>query len=539
MNYWQFKFKPELWEGFEKLETGDVFSTTAKENRKLSNRIGDIVFWYKIDNKKDAIKGIYFVSEIISEPKEDEDLGTGYSIDLRILKSMVNEPFILKENGFDYLIEKINAKNMSSSKYLFEEEDGGKELYGLLGVENIEKQAELDIDESFKNSLESIKFKNIENGKMFNPFLDMNLIKGEVKHVSFLANLLNPNGTHYHGELFLLSFLEILNQKVNIDELKNFNAKNANVITEKLTDTNKRIDLWIEDDNFIIAIEAKVESKDSYDQLESYNTFLNGKKKKFILIYLTKEGEKPINKYDDSLILISFKYDIKNMIENSLKTRLHPKVEITLNEYKNALLTHIYNLETTWSYSYDLLREMTKNEQIFQQSREIKNIYYRNKSRFHLTVIEDLASNFEKSKAKIELDFFRKIKHAVEALDDSLKIDSSCEYTNILQNQNDEIGEMRDINTVYLARRERVFYRENDYVQILYKVNQIEIFIRNDKEGLKVEVYKLGTDEIIKEKEICEQNTFSNEHISKLINKNESLKLINKIKSIINEVLLT
>ena len=36
------------------------------EHKKLANRIGDIVFWYRKDNKKDVVKGIYFVTEKFS-----------------------------------------------------------------------------------------------------------------------------------------------------------------------------------------------------------------------------------------------------------------------------------------------------------------------------------------------------------------------------------------------------------------------------------------------------------------------------------------
>lgn len=530
MNYWQFKFKEELWQGFEKLEIGDVFTTTTREVKKLSNRIGDIVFWYRTDYGR---KGIYFVSEIISEPKEDEDLETGYSIDLRILKSLVNEPFILEKNGFSNLVDKINAKQLGGSKYLFEKEDKGEELFNLLSIDAKQKTLYETVDFEIKNKLEDIKAKNISDGKMFNPFLDMNLIKGEVKHVSFVANLLNPHGTHYHGDLFLIKFLEVLNKKIGF--AKDFNTKKANVITEKLTDIKQRIDLWIEDDNFIIAIEAKVESKDSFNQLNAYDKFLKKQKKDYILLYLTKDGIEPSNEYPNTVILISFKDDIKATIEKSLKESLHPKIATTLYEYHNALLTHIHGLETTWNYSFDILQEITKNEDLFKKAREIKNIYYRKMKEFNLTVVEDLAINFEKSKARIELKVFESIKQHIQI--QNLEFDSESKYANIFIEKNCDIVEMKDINTVYYARRERVFGKKNDFIQISYKVDKYEILICNDINGLNI--YKLNNDKIIEEQKICEPEVFRNENISQLINKTQIKEILVNIEKSINKLIGT
>jgi len=530
MNYWQFKFKEELWDGFEKLEIGDVFDTTVREVHKLSNRIGDIVFWYKKDNNKNSKKGIYFVSEIISEPRENEEFGNGYSIDLRILKSLVNEPFILEENGFADLVSKINKKQQAGTKYLFEDEDKGDELYELLSVGDVQKQSEIKIEQQLIDNIKQIKDANINDGNMFNPFLDMNLIKGEVKHISFIANLLNPRGTHFERNLFLKKFIDVLKDKANgyKDYLDNFDTDNANVITEKLTDTNKRIDLWIEDDNFIIAIEGKVDTEDSFNQLNNYDRYLKKQKKPYILIYLTKEGYEPVNDYPSSTILIGFKNEIIKTIENSLINKIHPKVEATLREYKNALLTYIYGLESTWKYSYDIISEIIKSEESFKKYRDIKNFYYYDKKRYVLTVVEDIAKNFEKSKAKIELEFFLKIKKAIQ---NKFEIEFlNDDYSNVL-NGNESIDLMNDIETVYLARRNRVFSKGDDAIQISFKKNTSHFVIASNSYGLVV--FKIIENDNDENYEICDYKIFNSDNISKLLNENVASIYIDKILNIL------
>ncbi|MEA1953766.1 MAG: hypothetical protein U9O24_05195 [Campylobacterota bacterium] len=96
MNFWQFKFKDELWENFQTLEIGDTFTTTItdKEKNKLNNKIGDIVFWYRTGTKKDIINGIYFVTEFISNVREDEEYINNYSVEMRIIESHKDNPFI-------------------------------------------------------------------------------------------------------------------------------------------------------------------------------------------------------------------------------------------------------------------------------------------------------------------------------------------------------------------------------------------------------------------------------------------------------------
>jgi hypothetical protein len=66
------------------------------------------------------------------------------------------------------------------------------------------------------------------NGELFNIFKVLKVESSEVRlHSAFLAELLNPNGSHGCGETFLRSFM----QRFKVDD---FNFASAQVEVEKL-----------------------------------------------------------------------------------------------------------------------------------------------------------------------------------------------------------------------------------------------------------------------------------------------------------------
>lgn len=545
MNYWQFKFTDALWEGFEKLEVGDVFDTTITEHKKLSGHVGDIVFWYRKDKKKDVAKGIYFVCEIVSEPRENESYKNRYSIDMRILKNLVDNPFILEKHGFKKLVEKINKKAQAGTRYLFEEKDKGEELYKKLSVENIESFKKEKIDTKLLKTIEKIKSENIENGKMFNPFLDMGLIKGEVKHLSFLANLFNPHGTHFQKDIFLKHFIKMLLEFETLENnkyLKKFNTQNVKVFTEKVIDNNKRIDIWIEDNDFIIAIEGKVEAKDSKNQLMDYDKFLKKTKKPYILIYLTKYGEEPDNEYPEDLCLLNFQENIHDCISESLEEKLHPKVKSTLEEYINSLTTYLYGLNPKWSYEFDIMSEIISSKKNFEKYRDIKNQYYYDKAQYKFSVVEDMAKAFDKSKALIELNFFSKICNKVEPVLEKKGFEFNLELSNILHEPK-FIGNVVDVDTIYEARIDRInvvvengvlqnkfhqicvgFQKKNHIIQIVNGIMGLDIYLfKNEKEVNKISIHK---------------NLFDFEKISELLESNYDKKMLDKVFKAVENLLL-
>lgn len=141
-----------------------------------------------------------------------------------------------------------------------------------------------------------IKNKKFEQGETFNIFNTLGFHSDEVRiHSPFIAELLNPKGSHGSAALFLKSFLEIINVE---EDYINVNHCSTNIlervigpITEK---EGGRIDIIIEDGNHAIIIENKIYAGDQKKQMLRYNNY--GKKNfpnGFKLIYLTLDGHEP------------------------------------------------------------------------------------------------------------------------------------------------------------------------------------------------------------------------------------------------------
>src|SRR3989339_276700 len=148
------------------------------------------------------------------------------------------------------------------------------------------------------------EYKKMYNKKMAFDFNFINFFKvGENKVSEILAYFLNPNEKHGQGNVFLKEFLEFLISMKIIDlnkTIEDLDINNVKVITEKVinkdpqSDKIGRIDIFLEFNNYVIAIENKLWAKDQPNQLSDYSTFLAKKKKEnFILFYLTPYKKKP------------------------------------------------------------------------------------------------------------------------------------------------------------------------------------------------------------------------------------------------------
>lgn len=149
---------------------------------------------------------------------------------------------------------------------------------------------------------EQVEKRNIEletckkRGELFNIFQVLHLERREtVTHSAFLAELLNPNGSHGMGAACLRSFIQHIPclQKIPFD------TTSANVyieyyIGEISSDYSKggRIDILISDgQNNSIIIENKIDANDQPKQLYRYYQFASTNYKNYCILYLTPDKE--------------------------------------------------------------------------------------------------------------------------------------------------------------------------------------------------------------------------------------------------------
>jgi len=131
------------------------------------------------------------------------------------------------------------------------------------------------------------------SGANYNLFCIIGMENDEVKvHSKFVANLLNPRGSHGQGAFFLDHFLDRFN-------LSGFDSSTAKIRVERHIGKIKgveggRIDIDIWDKSgFHIIIENKIKAKDGKNQLLRYHNYGVNRCKNHRLIYLSLFGEMP------------------------------------------------------------------------------------------------------------------------------------------------------------------------------------------------------------------------------------------------------
>lgn len=136
------------------------------------------------------------------------------------------------------------------------------------------------------------------SGQLYNIFSLFSIMgdwpSSEAKHSIFIADLLNPGGTHGAGDKFLRYFL---NQAGINDFVLNPRYSFSNIteryIGEATENEGGRIDIIFEDGNNALIIENKIYAADQQHQLIRYYNYANVRFKNFRLIYLTLDGHEP------------------------------------------------------------------------------------------------------------------------------------------------------------------------------------------------------------------------------------------------------
>lgn len=223
-----------------------------------------------------------------------------------------------------------------------------------------------------------------KNGESFNLISVMQMEWDETKtHSRILADLLNPNGSHGQGSIFLEKFLCLSESLQELD----LELSKVHVIVEKnigKIDSHYqhggRIDIVIEAGDKAIIIENKINAPDQKNQLLRYQryadqTYRDG----YRIIYLNKFGT-PASDYstgnklsDDDYLQLGYSTDILNWLEVCQSySKDKPRIFDVLEQYKEAI-----NLITDHSMDdislEQLLNLLTKKENIWATSQILLN----------------------------------------------------------------------------------------------------------------------------------------------------------------------
>ncbi len=179
----------------------------------------------------------------------------------------------------------------------------------------LKKTIELEEISSLLNGINTLLThqKEIEKikGETFNIFSILGVESKENKtHSNFIAELLNPNGSHLQGSVFLELFLETIEYK-NTLSFSSLNVIKEHHIGRKTNSDGGRIDILITDFNNYISIENKIYAGDQENQLIRYCNF---KKECNKVYYLTLFGEEAtdLSIKDSNLLTEKEGYKLKN-----------------------------------------------------------------------------------------------------------------------------------------------------------------------------------------------------------------------------------
>jgi len=164
----------------------------------------------------------------------------------------------------------------------------------------------------------------------------------EIRHSNFISWLLDPNGNHGLGDLFLKRFLKDIFSNQKYDWINEFAIDSLDLDDTEVKREWHNIDLLIQCKGFIVCIENKLFAGEHSDQLKKYHetvdTYYKDYKKAFI--YLTPYGIEP-EKEEDAKLWRTYSYDdIARNIETimSLYSKdLADKVKGYLEDYLIAI----------------------------------------------------------------------------------------------------------------------------------------------------------------------------------------------------------
>lgn len=209
-----------------------------------------------------------------------------------------------------------------------------------------------------------------KQGDFFNVFNTLEICTEEVRlHSAFIAELLNPQGSHGLSHLLLEAFLRKMEIPFDYLDYSKISQNNRErYIGRKTEKEGGRVDIIIEDGKHAVIIENKIYAGDQENQMFRYYNYGKANYKDFRLIYLTLDGHEPdensLGGYDFSYDCRSYENDILEWLEECvLIAEQKPLVKAVIIQYKE-LVKQITNKDMDTEYSEQMLDTMMKPENV-------------------------------------------------------------------------------------------------------------------------------------------------------------------------------
>lgn len=227
-------------------------------------------------------------------------------------------------------------------------------------------------------------------GEKFNVFRILKLSANEVRtHSAFIAELLDPFGSHSSGSIFLNHFLEIIQKKdfsnpTEVPVKIVFNPENVKKIKVEhwlgnVSGTDGGyIDILLTDkENNQIIIENKIYAVDQPKQILRYHNF----DKSAPLIYLTLDGKMPSVESTgkepavlDKLICISYQDDILKWLDECKKSSIdQPIIRETIKQYQ-FLIKDLTNQSSNKNMEEDIINKIMSSTDYIESALNLNRL---------------------------------------------------------------------------------------------------------------------------------------------------------------------
>ncbi|MEQ8881307.1 MAG: PD-(D/E)XK nuclease family protein [Cyclobacteriaceae bacterium] len=183
--------------------------------------------------------------------------------------------------------------------------------------------------------------------------------KAEIRHSNFLAWLLDPDASHGLAESILKRFLRELFSDSRATDLTEVEVEQLNYSSVRVLREWNNIDLLIEFDNVVIALENKILSREHSNQLTRYFKIVERefRDKRRVFGFLTPTGHEAESE-SSNYVAISYQ-SIYSIIERVVEIRgrsLGDNIKVYITDYLKTLKRHVMETDEAIDLAKDIYK---------------------------------------------------------------------------------------------------------------------------------------------------------------------------------------
>jgi len=174
---------------------------------------------------------------------------------------------------------------------------------------------EIELKEKYDRLINDEDFDRLDLGlKNPNIFEILRISKNEIRHSNFLSWLLDSNGSHKLGDIYLKRFLREVFSSSKFEDIDQIDVEGLNLSDVEIRREWKNIDLLIYLEDVIVCVENKVLSSEHSNQLSRYKEIIQTEfpNHKQTYVYLNPDGVSSIEE-SENYHPISYEFIVESL----------------------------------------------------------------------------------------------------------------------------------------------------------------------------------------------------------------------------------